>query len=123
MTGKVEVDDVAWLSEDKSHIASDRGEIVPFGSTLHFLVGFCVVEHPDKGVRGYDHPPKNFWTVKLEERDGVAGLLLPEGEEEHHTRVLGIFPKKSLTHRQPSFVPLSQLINVSSAKVIALPED
>jgi len=123
MIKKVKVDDVAWLSEDKSHIVSDEGVVVPFGSTLHFLNGFSIVEHPNKGVRNYNRSPEDFWTVRLEEQDGVAGLLLPEGEEEQYTRKLGVFPKKrTLVHRQSAFVPLSRLVNVSIAKVKALPD-
>ena len=100
---------------------NDLRELVPIGSTLRFLFGFCVRQEVS-GMCGYGYVPSNFWTVALVERGGVVGVLLPEGEVEDRYKVAGVEEEKVGTIRfEPTFIPLGLLRFVSNAEVVALP--
>ena len=71
---------------------NEKGEEVPLGSSLRLLGGFLVRQEID-GMSGYGHPPENFWTVVLTNKQGKVGLLLPEGDEEYRYHTEENVPK------------------------------
>jgi len=114
--------EIVNLSEKESCFVTEGGERVPLGSVLQ-LKGLEVRQEVD-GMKGWSNPPPNFWRVTLEEREGVIGVVLPEGDEDWFMQFEGREePENFPIHHPPTFVPLQKCLFDKDSTLVALPAE